>query len=216
MPNCFSSCISKTECKYTKSFFSGKWFYKNIYKSFYYLCALINTHVMFHRNIKLILAGLIVATGIWQMTEGNIGNGIFLILLSAIPIFLYYKNEFILLAFLKLRKQDFAGAQKWLAYLKNPETALVRKQQGYFNYLHGIMLSQTNLIQAEKYFKKAILLGLNMDMDLAVAKLNLAGVALTRRRKLEATTLLNEAKKLDKQNLLKEQITMMKEQMKKM
>jgi tetratricopeptide (TPR) repeat protein len=171
---------------------------------------------MFHRNIKLIFAALMVAAGIWQMTEGYIGNGIFLILLSVIPVFLYYKNEFILLAFLKLRKQDFEGAKKWLAYIKNPETALVRKQQGYFNYLHGIMLSQTNLIQAEKYFKKAIELGLNMDMDLAVAKLNLAGVALTRRRKLEATNLLNEAKKLDKQNMLKEQITMMKEQMKKM
>ncbi len=171
---------------------------------------------MFHRNIKLILAGLIIVTGIWQMTEGNIGNGIFLILLSAIPIFLYFKNEFILLAFLKLRKQDFPGAQKWLAYIKNPDTALVQKQQGYFNYLHGIMLSQTNLLQAEKYFKKAIELGLNMDMDLAVAKLNLAGVAMTRRRKLEATNLLNEAKKLDKQNMLKDQIVMMKEQMKKM
>ena len=24
----------KTECKYTKSFFSGKWFYKNNFKSF--------------------------------------------------------------------------------------------------------------------------------------------------------------------------------------
>jgi tetratricopeptide (TPR) repeat protein len=170
---------------------------------------------MFHRNIKLIIAGLIIATGIWQFTEGNIGNGIFLILLSAIPIFLYFKNEFILLAFLKLRKQDFPGAQKWLSFIKNPETALVRKQQGYFNYLHGIMLSQTNINQAEKYFKKAIELGLAMDMDLAVAKLNLAGVAMTRRRKLEATTLLNEAKKLDKQNMLKEQIVMMKEQMKK-
>ena len=56
---------------------------------------------------------------------------------------------------------------------------------------------------------------MSMDMDLAVAKLNLAGVALTRRRKLEATNLLNEAKKLDKQGMLKEQITMMKEQMKK-
>jgi hypothetical protein len=89
---------------------------------------------MFHKNIKLILAGLIIATGIWQMTESNIGNGIFLILLSVIPIFLYFKNEFILLAFLKLRKQDFPGAQKWLAYIKNPESALVRKQQGYFNY----------------------------------------------------------------------------------
>jgi hypothetical protein len=171
---------------------------------------------MFPKIIKLLLAGLIIVTGIWQITESNIGNGIFLILLSAIPIFLYYKNEFILLAFLKLRKQDFAGAQKWLAYIKNPESALVRKQQGYLNYLHGIMLSQTNLIQAEKYIKKAIELGLSMDMDLAVCKLNLAGVALTRRRKLEATNLLNEAKKLDKQGMLKEQIAMMKEQMKKM
>ena len=89
------------------------------------------------------------------------------------------------------------------------------KQQGYFNYLHGIMLSQTNINQAEKYFKKAIELGLSMDMDLAVAKLNLAGVAMSRRRKLEATTLLNEAKRLDKQGMLKEQITMMKDQMKK-
>lgn len=171
---------------------------------------------MFHRNIKLFIAGLIVIAGIWQFTEDNIGNGIFLILLSAIPIFLYFKNEFILLAFLKLRKQDFPGAQKWLSYIKNPETALVRKQQGYFNYLHGIMLSQTNLIQAEKYFKKAIQLGLTMDLDLAVAKLNLAGVAMSRRRKLEATNLLNEAKKLDKQNMLKDQIVMMKEQMKKL
>ncbi|MCL6461118.1 hypothetical protein SAMN05444372_102117 [Flavobacterium micromati] len=171
---------------------------------------------MFHRNIKLILAGLIIVTGVWQFTENNIGNGIFLLLISAFPIFLYFKNEFILLAFLKLRKQDFEGAKKWLAYIKNPETALIQKQQGYFNYLHGIMLSQTNIIQAEKYFKKAIALGLSMDMDLAVAKLNLAGVAMSRRRKLEATTLLNEAKKLDKQNMLKEQITMMKDQMKKL
>jgi tetratricopeptide (TPR) repeat protein len=170
---------------------------------------------MFHRNIKLILAGLFVVAGIWQFTESNIGNGIFLILLAGIPIFLYFKNEFILLAFLKLRKQDFEGAKKWLAYIKNPETALVRKQQGYFNYLHGIMVSQTNINQAEKFFKKAIELGLSMDMDLAVAKLNLAGVAMSRRRKLEATNLLNEAKKLDKQGMLKEQITMMKEQMKK-
>jgi tetratricopeptide (TPR) repeat protein len=171
---------------------------------------------MFHRNIKLVLAALIIVTAIWQMTEGNIGNGIFLIILSAIPIFLYFKNEFILLAFLKLRKQDFAGAQKWLTYIKNPSTALVRKQQGYYNYLHGIMLSQTNLLQAEKYFKKAIELGLSMDMDLAVAKLNLAGVAMTRRRKLEATNLMNEAKKLDKHNMLKDQIVMMKDQLKKM
>lgn len=170
---------------------------------------------MFPKIIKLIIVALIVITGIWQFTESNIGNGIFLLLVSLLPLFLYFKNEFILLAFLKLRKQDFDGAKKWLAFIKNPESALVRKQQGYFNYLHGIMLSQTNVNQSEKYFKKAIELGLSMDMDLAVAKLNLAGIALTRRRKLEATNLLNEAKKLDKQNMLADQIKMMKEQMKK-
>ena len=177
--------------------------------------AIINLHTMFHKNIKLIIAGLLVVAGIYLITDDYTGNGIFLILLSAFPIFLYFKNEFILLAFLKLRKQDFEGAKKWLAYIKNPEGALVRKQQGYFNYLHGIMLSQTNLNQSEKYFKKAIELGLSMDMDLAVAKLNLAGIAMSRRRKLEATNLLNEAKKLDKQNMLADQIKMMKEQMKK-
>jgi len=170
---------------------------------------------MYHRNIKLIIAGLIIATGIWQFTESNIGNGIFLLLLSTIFIFLYFKNEFILLAFLKLRKQDFPGAQKWLSYIKNPKTALIKKQQGFYYYLHGLMLSQTNIMQAEKHFKKALDLGLNQSTDRAIAKLNLAGVAMSRRRKLEATNLLNEAKKLDKQGLLKDQIKMMKDQMKK-
>ncbi len=171
---------------------------------------------MFHKNIKIIIAALILITAVWQFTESNIGNGIFLIILSIIPVFLYFKNELIILSFLQLRKQNFPGAQKWLSKISNPETALVQKQQGYYNYLQGLMLSQTNLLQAEKFFKKAIQLGLNMDMDLAVAKLNLAGIAMSRRRKLEATTLISEVKKLDKQGMLKDQISMMKEQMKKM
>jgi len=170
---------------------------------------------MFHRNIKLVIAALLLITSIWQFTESSIGNGIFLIILSLIPIFLYFRNEYILLAFLKLRTQDFAGAKKWLDKIKNPETALIQKQQGYYNYLNGLMVSQTNLNQAEKFFKKAISLGLSMNQDLALAKLNLAGIAMSRRRKIEATNLLNEAKKLDKSNMLKEQITMMKEQLKK-
>ena len=170
---------------------------------------------MFHKNIKLIIAGLITITSIWQFTENNIGNGIFLLLLTAIPIFLYFKNEFILLAFLQLRKQNFPGAQKWLSYIKSPETALITKQQGYYNYLQGIMLSQTNITQAEKFLRKAVKLGLAMNHDLAMAKLQLAGIAMTKRRKREATNLMAEAKKLDKHGMLKEQMQMMKQQMKK-
>jgi tetratricopeptide (TPR) repeat protein len=171
---------------------------------------------MFHKNIKLALVVLLFGTAIWQFTDREIGNGIFLILLSLLVLLFYFKNEFILLAFLKLRKQDFEGAQKWLAKIKNPEGALVRKQQGYYNYLSGLMVSQTNLNLAEKHFKKAIELGLSMNADLALAKLNLAGIAMTKKRKMEATQLLNEAKKLDKHNMLKEQIAQMKEHLKRL
>ena len=169
---------------------------------------------MFNKNIKLVIAAAIVAWAIWQMVEGNIGNGILLILLAGIFVFLYFKNEMILLAFLRLRKQDFPGPKKWLDKIKNPEAALVKKQQGYFHYLHGLMISQTNITKAEKYFKKAIKLGLSMDQDLAMAKLNLAGIAMTKRRKREAQLLMTEAKKLDKHGMLAEQLKMMKQQMK--
>ena len=157
----------------------------------------------------------IIAFAIFQFIEGNIGNGIMYILLSGIFIFLYFKNEFILLAFLRLRKQDFEGAKKWLDKIKNPSSALVKKQEGYYNYLHGIMVSQDNMNEAEKYFKKSISLGLSMDHDLAMAKLNLAGIAFSKRRKQEAQLLLKEAENLDKRNMLADQIKMMKQQMKK-
>ncbi len=170
---------------------------------------------MYNKNIKIILAAAVIAVAIWQFIEGYIGNGILFLLLASIFVFLYFKNEIILLAFMKLRKQDFPGAQQWLHKIKNPEAALTTKQLGYFNYLHGIMLSQTNMGQSEKYLRKAIKLGLSMDHDLAIAKLNLAGIAMTKRRKREAQTLLTEAKKLDKHGMLKEQMTMMKQQMKK-
>jgi len=170
---------------------------------------------MFNKNLKLVLTALILIAAVWQFTESNIGNGIFLILLSGIFVLLYFKNEMILLAFLKLRKQDFEGAKKLLDKIKDPHTALVQKQEGYYNYLNGLMLSQTDLRAAEKYFKKAVTLGLNMNQDMAMAKLNLAGIAMSRNRKIEATQLLAEVKKLDKQNMLKEQVTMMKQQLKK-
>ncbi|SEQ06757.1 hypothetical protein [Flavobacterium urocaniciphilum] len=169
---------------------------------------------MFNKNIKLIVAAGILAFAVYQFTEGNIGNGIFLILLAAIFVLFYFKNELIILAFLQLRKQNFEGAKKYLDKITNPEGALVRKQQGYYNYLNGLMVSQTNLIQAEKYFKKAIELGLSMDQDLALAKLQLAGIAASKRRKIEAEKLLGEAKKLDKHNMLKDQIVMLKQQLK--
>jgi len=170
---------------------------------------------MFHKNIKLVFVAGLLGLAVYQFIDGLIGNGIALVLLALIFVFLYFRNEIILMAFLRMRKQDLDGTQKWLDRIKNPEASLTKKQQGYYHYLHGILFSQKNLTQAEKHFKKALNLGLNMDYDVAMAKLSLAGIAMQKRRKSEATKLLQEAKKLDKNNMLTDQIKVLQQQMKK-
>ncbi len=79
---------------------------------------------MFNKNIKLVIAALIIAYAVYQFIEGYIGNGIALIFLAAVFIFLYFRNELILMAFLRMRKQDMEGTQKWLAKIKNPGICL--------------------------------------------------------------------------------------------
>ena len=97
---------------------------------------------MFPKVIKLILAVLAFAFGIYQFIDDYIGNGIMMLLLSGMLVLLYFKNEMIFLAFLRLRKQDFEGTEKWLMRIPNIQRNLVRKQQGYYNYLLGIIHSQ--------------------------------------------------------------------------
>ena len=169
---------------------------------------------MFPKIIKIILAIVFLSYGGYQFYENYIGNGIFLTLISGMLVIIFFKNEIIFLAFLRLRKQDFKGTESWLNKIKNPESSLVKKQQGYYYYLHGIIQSQNNLTVAEKHFKKAIQLGLSMTHDLAMAKLSLAGILMQKRRKREASVLLNEAKKLDKHGMLTDQVKMMQQQMK--
>lgn len=171
---------------------------------------------MFNKYIKIVLAVGLGAWSFYEFFQGHIGNGIALLLLAGIFVFFFYKNEFLLLAFLKIRTQDFAGAQKWLNYIKQPEKALRKPQQAYFSFLNGLIVSQSNLTQAEKLFRRALNLGLSQGHDIAMAKLNLASIAMTKRRKREATTLLNEAKKADKHNMMAAQIKQLKDQMKRM
>lgn len=169
---------------------------------------------MYNKKIKLALVVLITLWSVWEFSQVNIWSGIFILLLAGIFLLLYFKNEFILMSFLRMRKQDFVGATKWLNKIKNPETALITKQQGYYNFLRGVMVSQTNLTQAEKFFRKALKLGLSMKHDIAMAKLQLAGIAMTKRRKREAQMLIADVKKLDKHGMFKDQIAQLKQNMK--
>lgn len=155
-----------------------------------------------------------IAAGIYLMMNRNIGWGIVVVILSALPILLFYKNEFILAAFWYLRKQNMEKAAQWLSKITNFETQLHRSQYGYFHYLQGLTLAQENPSKVEPFMKKALEYGLNMKHDRAMATLNIAAGAMQKGRKQEASKLLEEAKRLDTAGMMTEQIKMMKDQLK--
>ncbi len=167
-----------------------------------------------HKNFKLAVALILLALAVWQFTENNIGNGIFLLVLMLLVLFLYVRNEYLLAAFFKLRKEDTEGAERILMKIKNPEQALIKPQQAYYNLLLGMIYSRKNINRAEKFLRKALNLGLILKQDQALAKMSLAGIMIAKRKKRDATRLLNEAKKLDKKGVLNEQLRMMRQQLK--
>ena len=168
---------------------------------------------MYNKEIKITLALIILACSIFLFNSGEIGYGIVVLIIMGLVILSIFKNERIVKAFYHLRKNDMQKAASTLSKIKHPEK-LIRSQEAYYYYLNGLILSQTQMNQSERFFKKALSIGLRTDTDKAVAKLNLAGLAMSRRKKREATTLITEAKKLDKHNMLDEQLKMMKQQLK--
>ena len=168
---------------------------------------------MYNKEIKVALALIILACSIFLFNSGEIGYGILVLIIMGLVILSIFKDERIVKAFYHLRKNDMQKAASTLSKIKYPEK-LIRSQEAYYYYLNGLILSQTQMNQSERFFKKALSIGLRTDTDKAVAKLNLAGLAMSRRKKREATTLITEAKKLDKHNMLDEQLKMMKQQLK--
>ena len=155
-----------------------------------------------------------IAAGIFLMFNRNIGWGIVVVILSGIPIFLFFKNEFILLAFYQLRKQKMDKAADWLESIKDYDKQLHKSQYGYYHYLQGLTLAQDQPQKVEPLMKKALDFGLNMKHDRAMATLNIAAGALQKGRRQEGARLLEEAKKLDSAGMMTDQIKMLKDQMK--
>ncbi|MBD78865.1 MAG: hypothetical protein CL840_08085 [Crocinitomicaceae bacterium] len=168
---------------------------------------------MINKVIKIVLALLLLAWDVYEWSEGNIGNGIMVILLIGLVVLFWFKHEINLLAFLQIRRSKFESAKKILSWVKHPNQ-MNKSQQAYYYFLNGLVESQgKNITGSEKYFKRALNIGLNMDHDIAMANLNLASVAMARRRKREAMNYLTQVKKHDKAKLLNDQVKMLKGQM---
>jgi len=163
--------------------------------------------------VRIIFACLLLGAAVTLMVFGYWGWGVLALVVSILVFVTFFFNENMLIAQYYLRKENMDKAQQWLNKIGNYQRQLVRAQHGYYHLLIGLIESRKAPLQSEKYFKKALSLGMQMDHNVALAKLSLAGIAMAKRNKREATQLLQEAKKADKNKLLADQIKMMKDQM---
>jgi hypothetical protein len=166
----------------------------------------LKTIIMIRKYVRLIIAGILFLGSIFLFVLALVGSGILAVLVSGIFVLFHFKNEMNLIAFYFVRKNKFEASGKVLGRVKNPEN-MIKGQEAYYYYLSGLVGAQKqNNAQAEKNFKKALDTGLRLKTDQAVAKLNLSGIALSKRNKNLASHYLQEAKKLDKQKMLTTQI----------
>jgi hypothetical protein len=173
-----------------------------------------NTKVQTMSNIvRLVIACVVMGAGVALCGFGFWGWGILVFLIGGLILLTYFFNENMLIAQFYLRKENSEEAEKWLLKITDYEKQLFKGQHGYYNLLVGLIESRKAPMKSEKYFKKAISLGMTMSHNTALAKLSLAGIAMAKRNKREAQQYLTEAAKEDKNKLLADQIKMMKGQM---
>ena len=163
--------------------------------------------------IRLIISCVFFGAAVALCVFGFWWWGILVLFLGGIILLTYFFNENMLIAQWFLRKENSEKAEEWLLKITNYEKQLNKSQHGYYNLLLGLIESRKAPMKSEKYFKKSLQLGMRMSHNTALAKLSLAGIAMAKRDKREATRLLQEATKDDKNKLLAEQIKMMKAQM---
>ncbi|RYE36233.1 MAG: DUF2892 domain-containing protein [Sphingobacteriaceae bacterium] len=166
------------------------------------------------RNIvRLIIACVILGAAVTLAAFSYWWWAVLVFLIGGIVLLTFFFNENMLLAQYFMRKENMPKAEGFLARITDYEKQLIRNQHGYYNLLLGLIESNKSPLKSEKFFKKALSLGLTMSHNVALAKLSLAGISMSKRNKREAEMYLKEAQKADKNKLLAEQIKMMKGQM---
>jgi hypothetical protein len=163
--------------------------------------------------VRLIIACVIMGAGVTLCGFGFWGWGILVFILGGFTLLTFFFNENMLIAQFYLRKENSEKAEASLVKITDYEKQLYKSQHGYYNLLIGLIESRKAPLKAEKYFKKALQLGMGMSHNTALAKLSLAGISMAKRNKREAEMYLKEAAKDDKNKLLADQIKMMKGQM---
>jgi hypothetical protein len=163
--------------------------------------------------IRIALAVSALSFNVWLFGTGHWGWGITFLFVTALIILSFFRNENMILALNQMRVGNTDKAKKYIDRITHPQF-LPRKQHAYILYLKAVMGSQEmGFAKSEQLLRRAIELGLRQPEDNAVARMHLAGICAQTGRKNEAVSLLGEAKKMDKNGMLKDQIKSMQQQL---
>jgi hypothetical protein len=163
--------------------------------------------------IRIAIALSALSFNVWLFATGHWGWGITFLFVTALIILSFFRNENMILALNQMRVGNTEKAKKYIDRITHPQF-LPRKQHAYILYLKAVMGSQEmGFAKSEQLLRRAIELGLRQPEDNAVARMHLAGICAQTGRKNEAVSLLGEAKKMDKNGMLKDQIKMMQQQL---
>ncbi|RYE28571.1 MAG: DUF2892 domain-containing protein [Sphingobacteriaceae bacterium] len=166
------------------------------------------------RNIvRLVIACVILGAAVTLAAFGFWWWAVLVFLIGALALVTFFFNENMLLAQYFMRKENMPKAEEFLLKITDYENQLIKNQHGYYNLLMGLVESNRAPLKSEKFFKKSLSLGMTMSHNIALAKLSLAGISMSKRNKREAEMYIKEAQKADKNKLLAEQIKMVKGQM---
>jgi hypothetical protein len=163
--------------------------------------------------IRCFVAAASLFLNVYAFASGHWGWGIVMIFVSAIIILSFFRNENMILALNQMRVGNHEKAAKYLNRISRPDL-MPKKQHAYVIYLQAMLNTQAyGFAKSEQMLRKALALGLRTAQDKAVAKMHLAGICAQTGRKTEAATLLSEAKKLDNNGVMRDQINTMQKQM---
>jgi len=162
---------------------------------------------------RCFVAAATLFLNVYAFISGYWGWGIVMIFVSAIIILSFFRNENMILALNQMRVGNHEKAAKHLNRISRPDL-MPKKQHAYVIYLQAMLNTQAyGFAKSEQMLRKALALGLRTAQDKAVAKMHLAGICAQTGRKTEAATLLSEAKKLDNNGVMRDQINTMQKQM---
>jgi hypothetical protein len=164
--------------------------------------------------IRCILAATALFFNIYLFTSGHWGWGITFLFVTAIIILSFFRNENMILSLNQMRLGNTEKAKKYINRITHPQL-MPPRQHAYVLFLQAVMNTQEfGFAKSEQYLRKALSIGLRTGQDNAVARMHLAGICMQTGRKSEADKLLAEAKKMDSSGMMREQISMMQNQMK--